>query len=136
MSIIRLFNSYCTSIYGCELCGLYNTGVSVFCVTWRKALRRILGLPFKTHCFLLPLLSDTLPIFIELCKRSSRFIYSCINSPSQLVRSVAWHSVFVAKYGSVLGSNAVLCCERFGWSLEQFVGINGNLREWDTSEVS
>jgi hypothetical protein len=29
----------------------------------------------------------------------------------------------------VLGSNALLCCERFGWSLEQFVSNSFNLSD-------
>ena len=27
----------------------------------------------------------------------------------------------MAKHNSILGSNALFCCERFGWSIDQFV---------------
>ena len=42
-----------------------------------------------THCYLLPLLSCTLPIYDEICKRSARFILSCLFSQSSLMRSIA-----------------------------------------------
>jgi hypothetical protein len=118
---LRLFKSYCSTAYGCELWALDNNGIDEFSIAWRKGLRRLLNLPHNTHSHLLPLLTGTVPSFDELCKRSARFITSCLLSPSQLVRSMAWHSVVVAKYNSILGSNALFCCERFGWSRDQFV---------------
>jgi len=118
---IKLFKAYCTSIYGCELWTLNNKCVEDFCVAWRKALRRVLNIPHNSHTFLLPILTDTLPVFDEICKRSARFILSCLFGVSRLVRSVAWHSIVVAKYNSVLGNNALLCCERYGWTQEDFV---------------
>jgi len=118
---LRLFKSYCSTAYGCELWSLYNDAIGEFSVAWRKGFRRLLNLPHNSHCYLLPLLTDTLPFFDELCKRSARFIISCLFSPSQLVRSMMWHGVVVAKYNSIMGSNALFCCERFGWSPDQFV---------------
>jgi hypothetical protein len=38
-----------------------------------------------------------------------------------LKRSVSWHSVVFGKFSSPLGSNALLCCLRYGWSLDSFV---------------
>jgi hypothetical protein len=119
---LNLFKSYCSSMYGCELRALNNNdNVDLFCVAWRKALRRVLNLPYNTHSRLLPILADTFPISDEICKRSAHFITSCISSPSRLVRSVSWHSVFFGKFSSPLGSNALLCCLRYGWSLDSFV---------------
>ena len=73
---LNLFKSYCSSMYGCELWALNNDSVELFCVAWRKALRRVLNLPYNTHSHLLPILADTIPIFDEICKRSARFITS------------------------------------------------------------
>jgi len=42
---------------------------------------------------LLPILTGTLPVFYEICKRSSRFINSCLRSRNNLVRSIALHSI-------------------------------------------
>ena len=107
-------------MYGCELWLLHDSNIEVFCVAWRKALRRILGLPQNAHSYLLPIVSNSWPIFDEICKRSSHFILSCLSSPSPLVRWLSWHSVAISKFNSVLGANAQFCCERFGWPTTEF----------------
>ena len=60
---LKLFKSLCSSMYGCELWPLRVGNIDVFCVAWRRALRRIMGLPQNTHSYLLPIISDSLPIF-------------------------------------------------------------------------
>ena len=60
---LKLFMSYCSSMYGCELWLLRDSNIDVFCVAWRKALRRILGLPQNAHSYMLPIVSNSLPIF-------------------------------------------------------------------------
>jgi hypothetical protein len=57
----KLFQSYCVSLYGCELWLLSNDSIKDLCVSWRKSVRRIWGLPYDSHCFVLPLLSQCLP---------------------------------------------------------------------------
>jgi hypothetical protein len=118
---LKLFKSYCSSMYGCELWDLNNRSVEDFCIAWRKALRRIFNIPHHSHSFLLPILSDTIPIFDELCKRSARFITSCFFSPNRLVQFVSWHSVVFSKYNSPLGSNAWFCCNRYNWLTDLFI---------------
>ena len=39
------------------------------CIAWRKCLRRIDGLPNKTHGIILPVLWDVKPIHVKLHKR-------------------------------------------------------------------
>jgi len=89
--------------------------------SWRTALRRLLNLQFNAHRFLLPILTDTLPVFDEICKRSSRFINSCLRSRYNLVRSIVLHSIVQGKYYSTLGRNLRFCCGLFGWQLEDFL---------------
>ena len=78
--------------------------------------RRVINVPYDCHSCFLPLLSDTLPIFDELCKRSFRFILSCVFRGSPLVRAVAHHALKIARYNiySVIRSNALFCCARYG----------------------
>lgn len=118
---IKLFNSYCSSMYGSELWSLDDDVLQDFCCSWRSALRRLLNLPYNTHCFLLPLLTGTLPVFDEICKRSARFINSCLHSRCHLVRSIAQHSIVHGDYYSPLGRNLRFCCRRFDWRWEDFV---------------
>jgi len=82
--------------------------------------RRLLNLPLNAHCFLLPILTGILPVFDEICKRSSRFINLCLRWRYNLVRSIALHSIVHGKYYSPLGRNLRFCSRRFGWQLEDF----------------
>ena len=120
-SKIKLFKSYCTSLYGCELWALNNNFVEEFCFAWRKALRCVLGLPYNCFNYLLPLLSNSLPVFMEICKRSIHFVSSCLVSKSNLVRFVSWHGVAIARYRSCLGCNALFCCNYFNWRSDKFL---------------
>jgi endonuclease/exonuclease/phosphatase family metal-dependent hydrolase len=118
---LKLFKSFCSSMFGSELWALDDDSIDIFCVAWRKALRRIFNLPYNTHSYLLPLISNTLPILDELSKRSARFITSCLLSPSRLVKSVSLYCVRFGRYGSQLGRNALFCCNRYGWSFDSFI---------------
>jgi len=80
-----------------------------------------LNLPFNAHCFLLPILTGTRPVFDEICKRSSHFINSCLRSRNNLVRSIALHSIVHGKCYSPLGRNLRFCCRRFSWQLDDFL---------------
>ena len=124
---IKLFKSYCTSLYGCELWALNNNLVEEFCIAWRKALRRVLGLPYNCYSYLLPLLSNSLPAFIEICKRSVHFVSSCLVSKSNLVRFVSWHGIAIVRYRSCIGSNALACCKYFNWRSDEFLLDNIDL---------
>lgn len=117
---LKLFLSYCSSIYGSELWTLSSSSIEYFCVAWRRALKRILGLPYNSHSYFLPFISNTLPIFDEICKRSARFVTLCLLSPNKLVSSVANYCVVFGRYSSILGSNSLFCCDRFKWTYDQF----------------
>jgi len=82
---LKLFQTYCSSRYGCELWSLYDNSINEYDIAWRKAVRHVLNIPPDTHNNLIPLLlSNVLPFFDDVCKRSARFILSCIQSESSL----------------------------------------------------
>lgn len=118
---VKLFKAYCGSMYGCEIWSLDDVAIDEYCIAWRKSLRRVLDLPYNCHSVLLPLIADSLPVFDEICKRSARFIASCLFYGSPLVQSIACYGVTVARYNSIIGGNALFCCERFGWSIDDFM---------------
>jgi hypothetical protein len=122
----KLFHSYCSSMYGCELWLLNAAHINDFCVAWRKALRRVWNLPPHSHSYLLPLLSQCLPVFDEICRRSCNFIGACIRNRSSLVRSVATYSVVYGRYNSILGHNALFCAQRYRCSINDICGGNSD----------
>ena len=101
------------SIYGCELWLLNNTYIEALCIAWRKSLRRVWRLPYATHCYLLPLLSQCLPLADEICKRSLNFIRICLCNSSRLVSAIANYGVFHGRYDSFLGHNALFCVNKY-----------------------
>ena len=123
----RLFNSYCTNFFGCELWSLSNEKINDICIAWRKGSRRVWELPCNTHCFLLPLLGNCLPLFDEICRRSLNFIRSCFVHESNLIRFVATNAICFSRNNSFLGHNILFCMERYKCSLHDILIGNVNL---------
>jgi hypothetical protein len=104
----KLFQSCCSSYYGCELWHLAS-----LCAAWRKDLRRIWKLPHSTHCSLLPVISHCLPILDDLCRRSLNFARSCITHDCFLIRYITSYRVVHARNCSPTGQNLLYCFERY-----------------------
>ena len=49
------------------------------------------------------------------------FIASSLVSSSQLVKSIARYCIKFGRNNSVLGTNALICCDRYNWSLSKLV---------------
>ena len=77
-------------------------------------MRRIWGVPLTTHSILLPLISQCLNVFDEICRRVFNFIFSCCYSKYKLIRDVAFHGLKNAGY-SLIGSNFSFVCRHFGF---------------------
>ena len=117
----RLFQSYCTSLYGCELWLLTTSEIEDLCVSWRKGLRRVWSLPNTSHSYFLHMLSQCLPLFDEISRRSINFIRSCISHESSLVSHIAQYAVNHARTLSCLGQNVVFCMRRYNCSLRDLL---------------
>jgi hypothetical protein len=81
-----LFKSYCMSLYGCQLWDLESKHMELFYVAWRKCVCRVLNVNVRTHCALLPLICDDLPINVQLNKRFSNFFTNIRISQNVLVK--------------------------------------------------
>jgi len=117
----KLFQSYCTSFYGCELWQLYNANIESFCVAWRKGLRRVWKLPYATHCSLLPVVSQCLPIFDELCRRFLNFARFCVTHECPLIRFIANYGIMHARSLSPIGQNVLYCLKRYNCTYNSFL---------------
>jgi hypothetical protein len=104
----RLFNSYCTSFFGCELWPLDHREIESLCTAWRRAIRRVWSLPYTAHNFLLPILSNSLPLHVEYQRRVGNFINKCLYHKSDLIRGITAHGVRFARARSPIGYNYLL----------------------------
>ena len=87
--LCKLFVQYCSSLYGIVLCNLSSSSVQKLCVAWRKSVRRICRLPYRTHSNILPLLLGTAPLEISLKSRILKFFNSLLHSKSRKVSYIA-----------------------------------------------
>jgi len=85
---LKFLKSYCTSIYVAELWALDRANIETFCVAWRKALRRLLQLPYNSHSYFFPSLSDTLHVYDDICKHSIKFSATTLVSSNMLVQLI------------------------------------------------
>ena len=73
---------------------------------------------YKMHCNLLPVISQCLPIFDELCRRFLNFARSCIVRECSLIRFIANYGIVPARNGSPVGRNLLYCLKRYNFTYE------------------
>lgn len=57
----KLFKSFAMALYGSSIWDLSAKSHDRFLVVWRKCVRKIYAIPYRTHCNLLPLLCSDMP---------------------------------------------------------------------------
>ena len=99
----------------------------MFYTTWRKAIRRLFGLPRNAHCNLLPLVAAYLPIQSQLLNRSANFVNrsSCLNSNNCILKLLS--SLALQGSGSQMANNCNL--------IKYVYRINSNDIVTDSSSV-
>jgi hypothetical protein len=98
----NLFQQYCMSLYGSNACMLSHSDANNVNVAWRKAIRRVWKLPYKTHCALVPHIAKSLPVKFVMCKRFSKHFLAGINHKNKSVCAVFRSSMY---YSSRLSNN-------------------------------
>ena len=87
--LCNIFIQYCSNLYGIALCDLGSSEFMQLCILWRKALRCILQLHYRTHNRLLPLISGIstmknicysriLKFFFTMCEFDNILLYSLV----------------------------------------------------------
>lgn len=94
------------------------------CVAWRKALRRLWTVPYRTHSRLLAILSGTLPLEMSLEKRFVKFARNVLNHDTGIVRSVA--SLSLCNPWSTFNRNYGYICQSYGPNLN----VNNVMKMW------
>jgi len=113
--LYRLFNNYCMSFYGCQLWDFENVRLleNVF-VSWRKCIRKLLGVPYNTHCNLLHLLCKDSSVQVKLHKRFLRFFIGLRESDNVSLSLM---------YSYVLSGNRSKTCNSINYLCYKY-GIN------------
>ena len=65
----NMISTYCLDAYASQLWDYEDKRIEKYYVAWRKAMRKVWKLPNLTHCNLLPVITNCLPLNIILEKR-------------------------------------------------------------------
>ena len=95
-----------------QLWDLANRKIEDYCIAWRKGLRKVWKLPYDSSSLNVALVSDTIPLFDELCRRVMNFNYTCSHCDSNLVRLIVSYGI-ASGTSSPIGRNAVFCSSHF-----------------------
>ena len=79
--LIKLFKTFCCSFYGSQTWTLSNNDMQHVYTTYNRGIRILLNLPHRTHRTLLPLLIDSDPLDVQLCRRFQRLSINVASLP-------------------------------------------------------
>jgi len=68
----KLFKTYCMPLYGCVLWDFTSKEMSQFFTQWRKCIRRLFNLDYKTHCKYLPAICEDIPVEVQMFKKTNK----------------------------------------------------------------
>ncbi len=80
-----MFQTYCTSYYGCPLWKLDSNAVSKFYTTWRKCIRKVWNVSRMTHCNILKHLYGGPCIEAQILSRYLMFYITTLESKNPYV---------------------------------------------------
>ena len=72
----KLFKTFCMSLYGALFWDLGSKNTASFYVTWRKCIRQLMNLPYRTHSRFLPVLCEDIPVDYQLFKRVNKMFWN------------------------------------------------------------
>ena len=103
-TLSRLFNTYCTNIYGSPLWKHFDRKLlEPFYIAWRKCIRRVWKIPFTSHNVLLPYIHNTIAFNVILEKRCITFLWTLFNSGYDIYRTIIKNSLH--NRNTTLGEN-------------------------------
>ena len=120
----RLFHQYCSSMYGSQLWDLTNQNVENMYTQWQKKHRIVLSLSNMTHCDLLPLIGDDMPLDIKLDCKYIGFYKSIATSDNSLVRYAAKCKMF--DHSSTLGRNMTHLIHKYDIHVDDMLSLSKN----------
>ena len=118
----KLLHQYCHTMYGSQLWLLPSQSVADMCTQWRKAHRQTLSLPYRTHCDLIPLIAENVPIEIFLDCKFLSFYKSAATSNNSIVKYIATTRLF--SYESTMGRNMIHLLHKYNLQVEDVLSFS------------
>ena len=103
---------------------LSNSAFDCICAAWRKALKRVHSLPWRTHFNVLYSSCNKWRVEDEIYRRTLLIGLRCIHSQSSVVQIVSRFSINYGLMHSSLGRNILVGCQRCGLKVCNFVTIS------------
>ena len=104
----ELFKVYCMPLYGSVLWDFSSRYINSFYTTWRKCIRRLFGLPARTHNALLPCICNDMPPEGQLHTRFLNFMMTNLASNNSCVKLCS--TLSVSGSGSAAGKSLNHIC--------------------------
>ena len=83
-----LFKTYCMNIYGSQIWPYSKNCPSKFYISWRKAIRKLWKIHYRTHNKFIHIINNGMPIGIPLEKRCIKYLWNLINSNCKLYNNI------------------------------------------------
>ena len=93
-----------------------SSTIETMYIQWRKAQRQVLSLPFNTHCDLLPLIADNMPLEYILDCRYVSFYQTIVNSKNKIISYTARNKIFDCT--STLGKNITHLMHKYNLTID------------------
>ena len=121
----KLFKAFCMSLYGCELWDLSSNHVNVFYITWKKCIRRLLGLPTMTHNILIHEIVHDIPAEGQIHTRFLKFIKKGLTSVNTCVRLCT--TLMIQGSRSDAGKSLNFVCHKYNIDKYNIVNISNQV---------
>ena len=118
----KLFHQYCSSMYGSQLWDMTSPIMEKIYTQWRKAHRLVLGLPNMTHCDLLPLIAENMPLQCILECKYIAFYKSIAKSDNKIVSFTAKYKLH--DHTSTLGRNITHMRHKYDFDVDDIISFS------------
>lgn len=98
-----LFKTYCMNVYGSQIWKYNDKALNKFYTCWRKTIRILYKIPYRTHNNLIHSIMKSYPIDIVLEKRCIKYIWNLINTEQDMYKHIVKLSLY--NMNSTIGEN-------------------------------
>ena len=89
----QLFSIFCLDAYGSQLWPFLITLLNCIIMHGESLLGKLGACLSLTHCRFLHTINNSLPIDVQLEKKSLKFLHSCLNRSNEVVKSISLSSI-------------------------------------------